>query len=465
MAVLCFGNESDFNARDAHTSGLADLTIFRVSLCSFYITVTTRQRCDSGCPQQQYARHLDGWQTRTESFLGPAIDKSLQDAPGRTRLKTTMRSSGAVHQRRLPVDDNAMDDDDDNNDIDKDTVPLMSRSRAFLEISRDGDDEDTSCYGNTWKASASLLLTVLLLGPWMFSSYRTYHASNGGVHASTFLEMADSLSCASDLNISFSQLFQDIQNNKTGFCRDGGECTCTNPTIPTERADFASARWHAAFERNQNMAASAIEGLDVVLLGDSIFEFWLGTQLASRMAFLANMTDLWKSTWEGHAIPLAISGDRCNHLLYRLQNGELPQSLNPTAWWILIGTNDSGGDNCSKEAILAGIIAVASEVLLQKPSASRIILQGLLPSRRLKLNENPYWQDFLWINARLECLAEASSQLEFYNGTSLFLTDDGSAINQTLMSDFLHPSLEGYKVWSRDMIQKLQEWGIWSSKR
>jgi lysophospholipase L1-like esterase len=379
-----------------------------------------------------------------------------------------MRSSGAEHHRRLPMDDDAMDneDDDRNNDNDNDVVPLVPRSRVFLEISRDGDDEDdSSCFSNSWKGAASLLMAAILLGPWVYSSYRTHRSSNVGVDASTFLETADSLGCAAKLNTSFSQLFQDIQYNRTGFCRDGVSCRCKNPTIPIKRTSHFGDAWQEAFERNQNMAANAPKDLDVVLVGDSIFEHWLGTDIGIRKSTLRNVTELWKSTWEGHAIPLAISADRCNQLLYRLQNGEIPPSLNPTAWWILIGTNDSGGDNCSREAILVGIMAVALEVMLKKPDASRIILQGLLPSRPLRLDDNPYWQDFLWVNARLKCMAEASSRLEYYDGTSLFLTEDGDKINQTLMTDYLHPSPEGYKIWSRDMIQKLQEWGIWSSQR
>jgi lysophospholipase L1-like esterase len=366
------------------------------------------------------------------------------------------------------MDDDAMDneDDDRNNDNDNDVVPLVPRSRVFLEISRDGDDEDdSSCFSNSWKGAASLLMAAILLGPWVYSSYRTHRSSNVGVDASTFLETADSLGCAAKLNTSFSQLFQDIQYNRTGFCRDGVSCRCKNPTIPIKRTSHFGDAWQEAFERNQNMAANAPKDLDVVLVGDSIFEHWLGTDIGIRKSTLRNVTELWKSTWEGHAIPLAISADRCNQLLYRLQNGEIPPSLNPTAWWILIGTNDSGGDNCSREAILVGIMAVALEVMLKKPDASRIILQGLLPSRPLRLDDNPYWQDFLWVNARLKCMAEASSRLEYYDGTSLFLTEDGDKINQTLMTDYLHPSPEGYKIWSRDMIQKLQEWGIWSSQR
>lgn len=210
------------------------------------------------------------------------------------------------------------------------------------------------------------------------------------------------------------------------------------------------------------MVASAPQNLDVIFLGDSIFEHWItGTDLTIPRGNLKDMPELWKSLFEGHALALALSGDRCKHLLFRLLNGEMPETLQAKAWWILIGTNDVA-DRCSKESILVGNLAVLEEAMRRKPT-SRFILQGLLPRGRERLDNSTLWQDFRWINAHLECLAEASSQLEFYNGSSLFLTENGNYVNRSRMYDYLHPTLEGYTIMAQDMIQRLTEWGIWSS--
>jgi hypothetical protein len=85
------------------------------------------------------------------------------------------------------------------------------------------------------------------------------------------------------------------------------------------------------------------------------------------------MPELWKSLFAGHALALALSGDRCNNLLFRLLNGEMPDTLQAKAWWILIGTNDVA-DRCSKQSILVGNLAVLEEVMWRKPN-SRFILQ------------------------------------------------------------------------------------------
>ena len=357
----------------------------------------------------------------------------------------------------------AIMDEDDNDD---DVVPLVRRP-AYLEISRDEDDEDdTSCLGNTWKCAASLLLTVILLGPRVYFNVRAYHHINSHDPAvPTLLETADNLMCAEKLNISFSKLFEDVKFNRTSLCGDNVLCECTNPTIPLDQEARWRSMWYEGLERNKKMAASAPQNLDVVFLGDSIFEHWIaGTDLTIPRGNLHGMPELWKSLFEGHALALALSGDRCKNLLFRLLNGEMPDTLQPKAWWILIGTNDIA-DECSKESILVGNMAVLEEALRRKPNA-RFILQGLLPRGRERLDNTTVWKDFQWINARLACLTEASSQLEFYNGTSVFLTKNGTNyVNRSLMYDFLHPTLEGYTIMATDIIQRLREWGLWSLTR
>jgi lysophospholipase L1-like esterase len=313
------------------------------------------------------------------------------------------------------------------------------------------------------------------------SNYRAYHVNSGDPSGRTLLtttpsalspfanllKQADSLSCAKNLKISFAKLFADVKFNRTKLCGAVNKntlCPCTNPTIPVDKMDKGRSSWYKGLERDRNMIASAPPNLDVVFLGDSIFEHWIkGTNLAIPNVILKGMPTLWKSLFEGHALALALSGDRCNNLLFRLLNGEMPNTLQPKAWWILIGTNDIV-DECSKESILVGNMAVLEEAFRRKPKA-RFILQGLLPRGQERLNNARSWKDFQWINARLSCLTKASSHLEFYNGTSLFLTKDGNHVNRSLMYDYLHPTLEGYRIMGADMIQRLRKWGIWSSYR
>ena len=105
-------------------------------------------------------------------------------------------------------------------------------------------------------------------------------------------------------------------------------------------------------------------------------------------------------------------------LLWRIQNGEMPQSLNPSVFWLLIGTNDLGWAYCSPETTLVGILRVVEELKAKKPG-SHIVINGLLPRsfdtkhgyvmkkkrRGIKhSSKNPpsLWKDIQAINKQLE---------------------------------------------------------------
>ena len=380
-----------------------------------------------------------------------------------------MSTSSTIH-RRVFLRGNARDY------VDEEDLRLVRRKLEY-RTARDEDD-DTSCCTTTWKFLASLLLTSMVLGPFLYSSYTRYHQqpSKSDPRLATvpaILEKADQLSCAARLNITYSQIFMDTKQLQrkaaAKLCRDPNskECWCSNPTVPMVRKFRVNPRgqrdkaWRATFQRNTELALSAPDDLNVVFLGDSITEQWLGTSLARPLKIVEQVPELWNDLFGDSALALGLSGDRCNNLLYRMENGEMPDNLNPTAWWILIGTNDYV-DNCNREAILAGQLAILDSALTRKPHAT-VVLQGILPRGEETLDdESSLWQDFQWINDRLACLAELPS-LHFFNGTSIFLNDDEDRVNQTLLYDFLHPSYEGHVLWGLAMLAQLKKWKLWSS--
>jgi len=199
------------------------------------------------------------------------------------------------------------------------------------------------------------------------------------------------------------------------------------------------------------MAAKAPRNLDVVLLGDSITYNW--KSIGHKV---------WREYFEGHALPLGIGGDSAVELLYRMLHGELPRTLQPRAWSVLIGSNDYTLKNCNKETVLVGNLAVVDLLLQRKQNpAPRIILNHLLPrGRNMPLPTQERWHDFMWVSERLQCLAELTG-FEFFNGTSFFLTNDGTEINQTLMYDYIHPSSIGYEGFGLSLIGLLREAGVW----
>lgn len=368
--------------------------------------------------------------------------------------------SSTIHRRVHNTPNRSLDGSEEQSNV---------RRQLAYKIIR-AEEEEPSCLGNAWKFVASLLLTAMLLGPLLYTSYQKTLSSStreeSDVDIPDFLLQADQLSCAKNLNITFSQLFMDVKLNNLNPCRttppsETGDCTCQNPTIPQPRLE--REQWLATFERNQELVSHAAPVVDVVLTGDSITEHWMGTSMAEpSTTFFAEKDELWHDLgFDTHALALGISGDRIPHLLYRMQNGELPDSLTAKSWWILIGTNDYRLDDCAKEAVLAGNLAILDEGLRRRPD-SRFIVNSLLPVGEEVLSIDTTWQDYTWINERLECLAELDAAVSFFNGTKYFLTDDGTQVNQTLMYDYVHPSTEAYRTWGESIRAVLQQLGIWT---
>lgn len=165
------------------------------------------------------------------------------------------------------------------------------------------------------------------------------------------------------------------------------------------------------------------------------------------------------------------------NLLWRIQNGELPDTLNPPVIWVLIGTNDFGNAWCSAEMVLIGIIRVVEELRLRKPG-SIIVINGILPrtynrsgfvgrgrSRKWWKTTAPpampsLWDDIEAVNEELKNYAESRDKIEYFE-THVFFVDrtvpeENLLIEGKLMPDFLHPSAEGYKLWGQEIVDRLK---------
>jgi lysophospholipase L1-like esterase len=128
------------------------------------------------------------------------------------------------------------------------------------------------------------------------------------------------------------------------------------------------ARWPVQRFEKIN-AAIKTERYRVLFLGDSITE-----------RFPTDAPDVWRE----HMLPrgvlnAGVSGDRTEHLLWRLQHGNLAGPP-PTGVVLLIGTNDltNGGQGRPPEVVAEGIRANLV-YLSQRLPRTRILLLGLWP--------------------------------------------------------------------------------------
>ena len=118
--------------------------------------------------------------------------------------------------------------------------------------------------------------------------------------------------------------------------------------------------------RHKGFVAIAKKGnIDVVFFGDSITDGWRGRG-----------QDVWKERYGTlHAANFGIGGDRTQHVLWRLQNGEL-DGYTPKVAVVMIGTNNLGSN--TDDEIADGIKAVVAEIKKQQPK-TKILLLGIFP--------------------------------------------------------------------------------------
>jgi len=198
------------------------------------------------------------------------------------------------------------------------------------------------------------------------------------------------------------------------------------------------------------------EDLDVVFLGDSIMEEWNGKWLGNYNTRFQDIPGVFHKYFQGDdlkGLALGIAGDKCPELLWRIQNGELPQELNPNIFWILIGTNDLLR-GCSPSSILYSTIKIINYIHKHKPN-SLIVINSIFPSGSANLLRSEIWEDTMEINHKLFVYSELYEGLYFFNGTDLFIEyeEDGVFVKKGLLPDYLHPTAEGHEIWAKGIVE------------
>jgi lysophospholipase L1-like esterase len=179
-------------------------------------------------------------------------------------------------------------------------------------------------------------------------------------------------------------------------------------------------------------------GVDLLFLGDSITDGWRGKN--------------GKKIWDEHFEPLkaanfGIGGDRTEHVLWRLKNGEL-EGITPKLAVVMIGTNN-GKDPA--EDVAAGITAIVKEVRAKSPT-TKVLLLGIFP-RGEKPNAGREKNDK--VN---EIVAKLDDQkdVKYLDIGAKFLAEDKS-ISKEIMPDFLHLSEKGYQIWAEAILPTVKE--------
>ena len=222
---------------------------------------------------------------------------------------------------------------------------------------------------------------------------------------------------------------------------------CVKP-VPGTETRAVSAGWKPGSDW-MAVAEDIVKTLDgkqleLLLLGDSITQGFGGNrELVTSKNGKASMDEaLGKDKWEA----AGISGDRTQHLLWRLQNGGYGR-CNPKTVIITIGINNVIAGDAPKD-IARGVIACAKEAVTQMPDA-RIIVLGPLPA-----GLEPDSDRRKACDAIHSYLAKHKVRnVEYVNPASWFINPDGSMKTELYSRDHLHLSRQGYSVWSKEIVK------------
>lgn len=198
-------------------------------------------------------------------------------------------------------------------------------------------------------------------------------------------------------------------------------------------------------KRHQSMNKNAKKPHDLLFIGDSITQGWEGSG---------------KGTWEKYygnrkALNLGISGDRTEHVIWRLDNGNLRNQKKAKAAVVMIGTNNTGHIMQDPTEVRDGVERIVSTLRARCPQA-KILLLGVFP-RGVKPDDAKR-RNNLEINKFISELHNGE-RIHYLDISDKFLTAEGILTKQ-VMPDALHPRQKGYEIWAEAIEPKLKEFGL-----
>ena len=214
--------------------------------------------------------------------------------------------------------------------------------------------------------------------------------------------------------------------------------------IPVQQDAKWALKWWLPRHELKLAERKVMPRVDLLMIGDSITHSWE-----------SGGKPVWDQYYsDRNALNLGFSGDRTEHVLWRLQNGAV-DDINPKLAVLMIGTNNTGHRQEDPSHTAAGIKRIIEELQARLPDM-KILLLGVFPRA-----EKP--------DAGLRKINDKINQLirEYADNESVWYLDLGDKfldeqgqLPKSIMPDFLHPNRKGYEIWAEAMeplISKLMK--------
>ncbi|NWK55401.1 prolyl oligopeptidase family serine peptidase [Verrucomicrobiaceae bacterium N1E253] len=229
-----------------------------------------------------------------------------------------------------------------------------------------------------------------------------------------------------------------------------------NPAaMASPSAEFrgSSAGWGGGIwwdqHENINRIAKANPDLELIFLGDSISQSWTGPRKrvsdpSGGRTFDKQFGKHWKSASFG------ISGDRTEHLIFRVQHGNV-DGIKPKVVVVMIGVNNINHGHSATQ--ISGGIKQLVASLKQKLPQSRILLLGPLPTAWK--SDSPQRLTCDQIHKQIASLGK-EPQVRYLNLSEKFLEPDGALKKSAYRGDGIHLSGGGYELWASLLVPELK---------
>lgn len=219
-------------------------------------------------------------------------------------------------------------------------------------------------------------------------------------------------------------------------------CTLTLPSWGSDATTTPAPRDAQWLKRHESINKQAQEKKwDLVFIGDSITAGWGGAG-----------KNVWKDRYAPrNAGNLGIGGDQTQHVVYRIENGNL-EGQSPKLAVVMIGTNNLSKGRFTPADTIEGVTAVVESIRKATPD-TKILLLGVFP--RGQAADDPHRATIAETNKAISELADWEN-VHYLDIGHVFLEEDGT-LSKKIMPDFLHLSPEGYSRWADAIEEKVAE--------
>ena len=197
--------------------------------------------------------------------------------------------------------------------------------------------------------------------------------------------------------------------------------------VPAPRED---AWWQDRYAKMNEQVKQ--KDFDLAFIGDSITHGWETTG---------------KKVWDKYyakrkAINLGIGGDRVEHVLWRLDHGNI-EGISPKLAVLMIGTNNVT-DRWSPGKIAKGVELIVQKLRKKLPETKLLVL-AIFPRETDK--DAPRRHVITKANEIISQTLADDDMVVYMDIGEKFLRPDGT-LGKDIMPDLLHPNEKGYEIWA-----------------